>query len=128
MGEDAFPLGVGPAGHRNLAAVVIAHDGVPVFEVGQPDLVDVVGRTQAFQLNGLGVSVRDREFLGRLEQGEIVCEEEGGRTLPVAAVLPCDGQKRHVLREFLIGNALGGVQGPLRSHEGRGAEQAHKIN
>ena len=86
MGQDPFPFGVGAAGHRHAPALVVVHDGVAVLQVGQAHLVDVVGRAQALQLDRLRVAVRDRQLLGRLQQRQVVGEEERRGALPVAAV------------------------------------------
>ena len=118
MGQQALPFRVGTARHGNPAAVDLVHDGVPVFEVGEAHFVDVVRRAQPFEFDRLRVAVRDGQFLGRLPERQVVCEEQCGSTEAVAAVRAGQGQEGHVLGHLVVGDAGRRVNDPLRAHQG----------
>ena len=128
VGQDAFPFGVGAAGHRHPPAIVFVHDRVAVFEVGEPHFVDVVRRAEALQFDRLRVAVRDGQLLGGLQQRQVIGEEQCGGAQAVAAVVPGDGQQGHVLGHLLVGDSGGGVQCPLRAHQCGAAEQADELH
>ena len=104
------------------------HDGEAVLEVREAHFVDVIGRAGGFQLDRLGIAVRDGQFLGGLLEREVVREEQRGGAEPVAAMVPGDGQQGDVLREFLVGQPDGGVQRPLGADEDGIAEQADELD
>jgi hypothetical protein len=86
VGQDAFPFGVGAAGQGHALPLVVVDDGVAVLEVGKAHLVHVIGRAQALKFDGFRVAVRDRQLLRRLQQRQVVGEEERRGALAVAAV------------------------------------------
>ena len=128
MGQQAVPFRVGAARQRHPAAFELMDDGVPVLQLGEAYFVDVIGRAASLQFDRLRIPVGHRHFLGRLPERQVIGEEERRRPQPVAAVAPGQCQERDVLGHLLVGDAGGGVDDPLWSHQRGTAEQPDELH